>query len=225
MEESRRGSSSKPQSRKIMVIADPTRESAAALQYTLSHAVLEQDEIILVHVENSSGGTWKNAFSSFLRLPSSMSSSSNSGSSPSSNASANAASAAAANATSSLASEIGQGEGNFLEQMKRICEIAQPKVRVHTECISMDGVKATTIILHGDKIGVDVIVIGQRRTISSSLLGTRRPGGSLRGSKGVDTAEYLIENSKCTCVGVQKKGQNGGYVLNTKTHKNFWLLA
>lgn len=54
---------------------------------------------------------------------------------------------------------------------------------------------------------------------------TRRPGGSLRGSKGVDTAEYLIENSKCTCVGVQKKGQNGGYVLNTKTHKNFWLLA
>ncbi|CAN8307688.1 unnamed protein product [Cochlearia groenlandica] len=225
MEESRRGSSSKPQSRKIMVIADPTRESAAALQYTLSHAVLEQDEIILVHVENSSGVSWKNAFSSFLRLPSSMSSSSNSGSSPSSNASANAASVAALNATSSLASEIGQGEGNFLEQMKRICEIAQPKVRVHTECISMDGVKATTIILHGDKIGVDVIIIGQRRTISSSLLGTRRPGGSLRGSKGVDTTEYLIENSKCTCVGVTKKGQNGGYVLNTKTHKNFWLLA
>ncbi|VVB01305.1 unnamed protein product [Arabis nemorensis] len=220
MEDGRRGSSSTPQSRKIMVIADPTRESAAALQYALSHAVLEQDELILVHVENNSG-SWKNAFSSFLRLPSSISSSSSgSGSSP---AAANAN--AAATAASSLPSDIGQGEGNFLEQMKRICEIAQPKVRVHTECITMESVKATTILLHGDKLGVDVIIIGQRRTISSSLLGSRRPGGSLRGSKGVDTAEYLIENSKCTCVGVQKKGQNGGYVLNTKTHKNFWLLA
>ncbi|KAG2314564.1 hypothetical protein Bca4012_065267 [Brassica carinata] len=222
MEESRRGSSSTPQSRKIMVIADPTRESAAALQYTLSHAVLEQDELILVHVENN-GASWKNAFSSFLRLPSSISSSSSStsGSSPgAANSDANTAIAA-----SSLAAEIGQGEGNFLEQMKRICEIAQPKVRVHTECITMEGIKAASILLHGEKLGVDVIIIGQRRTISASLLGSRRPGGSLRGPKGVDTAEYLIENSKCTCVGVQKKGQNGGYVLNTKTHKNFWLLA
>ncbi|KAJ4881618.1 Adenine nucleotide alpha hydrolases-like superfamily protein [Raphanus sativus] len=222
MEDSRRGLSSTPQSRKIMVIADPTRESAAALQYTLSHAVLEQDELILVNVENN-GGSWKNAFSSFLRLPSSISSSSssNSGSSPgAANANANTTIAA-----SSLASEIGQGEGNFLEQMKRICEIAQPKVRVHTECITTEGNKAASILLHGDKLGVDVIIIGQRRTISASLLGSRRPGGSIRGPKGVDTAEYLIENSKCTCVGVQKKGQNGGYVLNTKTHKNFWLLA
>ncbi|CAN7104596.1 hypothetical protein HID58_093839 [Brassica napus] len=220
MEESHRGSSSTPQSRRIMVIADPTRESAAALQYALSHAVLEQDELILVHVENN-GGSWKNAFSSFLRLPSSSSSSNTSGSSP---GAANF-NPSTANSASSLASEIGQGEGNFLEQMRRICEVAQPKVPVHTECITMEGIKAAAILLHGEKLGVDVIIIGQRRTISSSLLGSRRPGGSLRGSKGVDTAEYLIENSKCTCVGVQKKGQNGGYVLNTKTHKNFWLLA
>ncbi|KAG2255537.1 hypothetical protein Bca52824_074831 [Brassica carinata] len=210
MEDSRRGLSSTPQSRKIMVIADPTRESAAALQHAFSHA--EQDELILIHVENN-GGLWKTSISS---------SSSTSGSSPgAANANANTANTAA-----SLASEIGQGEGNFLEQKKRICEISQPKVRVHTECITMEGIKAAAILLHGYKLGVDVIIIGQRMTISASLLGSRRPGGSLRGPKGVDTSEYLIENSKCTCVGVQKKGgQNGGYVLNTKTHKNFWLLA
>lgn len=166
MEDSRRGSSSTPQSRRIMVIADPTRESAAALQYALSHAVLEQDELILVHVENN-GGSWKNAFSSFLRLPSSSSSSNTSGSSP---GAANF-NASTANSASSLASEIGQGEGNFLEQMRRICEVAQPKVPVHTECITMEGIKAAAILLHGEKLGVDVIIIGQRRTISSSLLG------------------------------------------------------
>ena len=166
MEESHRGSSSTPQSRRIMVIADPTRESAAALQYALSHAVLEQDELILVHVENN-GGSWKNAFSSFLRLPSSSSSSNTSGSSP---GAANF-NPSTANSASSLASEIGQGEGNFLEQMRRICEVAQPKVPVHTECITMEGIKAAAILLHGEKLGVDVIIIGQRRTISSSLLG------------------------------------------------------
>lgn len=41
----------------------------------------------------------------------------------------------------------------------------------------------------------------------------------------MDMVEYLIENSRCLCVGVQKKGQNAGYLLNSKTHKNFWLLA
>lgn len=53
----------------------------------------------------------------------------------------------------------------------------------------------------------------------------RRKLSETMSMKGNDIADYLIENSKCLCVGVQKKGQNGGYVLNTKTHKNFWLLA
>lgn len=55
----------------------------------------------------------------------------------------------------------------------------------------------------------------------------KRPaaGGSLRGARMLDTAEYLIQNSPCICVAVQRKGQNGGFVLNTKTHRNFWLLA
>ncbi|XP_010533301.1 PREDICTED: uncharacterized protein LOC104809104 [Tarenaya hassleriana] len=131
----------------------------------------------------------------------------------------------AAAAASALASEIGQGDINFLDQMKRICEIAQPRVCVRAECFPVEGSKAATVLFLGEKLGIDIIIIGQRRTLSSAILGSRRPGGSLRGSKGVDTAEYLIENCKCTCVGVQKKGQNGGYILNTKTHKNFWLLA
>jgi hypothetical protein len=51
----------------------------------------------------------------------------------------------------------------------------------------------------------------------------RSASGSSRGHD--STAEFLIEHSKCLCVSVQKKGQNAGYLLNTKTHKNFWLLA
>lgn len=174
-----------PPARKVMVVADPTRESAAALQYALSHAVLDQDELILVHVMNPN--SWKNTFQSFLRL----SSSSGSYGPPSS---------------SSMEGVNIPGENvNFLEQMKRICEMAQPKMRVRVERMETESSKAAAILLRSGTLGVDVIIIGQRRTFASALLGSRLPGGS-RGARGVDTAEYLIENSKCTCVAVQKKG-------------------
>ncbi|GLT87391.1 hypothetical protein SLE2022_054770 [Rubroshorea leprosula] len=200
-----------PTIRKLMVVADPTPQSAAALQYAISHAVLEQDELILVHVENPN--SWKNTFSTFLRRPSLSSSS------------------------TSYLSEGGIGGGggggggsggevDFLEQMKRACEIALPKVRVRSERIEMDGRdKANVIISRSKMLGIDIIIIGQKRSLSSAILGHKRASGSMRGAKAIDTAEFLIENSPCTCVSVQKKGQNGGYLLNTKSHRNFWLLA
>ncbi|XP_022722679.1 uncharacterized protein LOC111279881 [Durio zibethinus] len=191
-----------PPARKVMVVADPTPHSAAALQYALSHALLEQDELILFHIENPN--SWKNTFSTFLRRPSFPS---------------------AATAPNSVL-EGASTDIDFLDQMKRACEIAQPKIPVRIEKTDMDGKDKATVILSKSKaLGIDLIIIGQRRSLSSALLGYRLPSGSMRGPKLIDTADYLIDNSPCTCVGVQKKGQNGGYVLNSKTHKNFWLLA
>ncbi|XVE81949.1 hypothetical protein DITRI_Ditri15bG0107600 [Diplodiscus trichospermus] len=196
-----------PPARKVLVVADPTPHSAAALQYALSHALLEQDELILFHIENPN--SWKNTFSTFLRKQSFSS---------------------GASATAAPNNAVPEGgastDVDFLDQMKRACEIAQPKIPVRIEKTDMDGKDKATVILSKSKaLGIDLIIIGQRRSLSSAILGYRRPSGSTRGSKLIDTADYLIENSPCTCVGVQKKGQNGGYVLNSKTHKNFWLLA
>ncbi|KAJ6903731.1 hypothetical protein NC651_021034 [Populus alba x Populus x berolinensis] len=77
--------------------------------------------------------------------------------------------------------------------------------------------KANTILDKSNLLGVDLLIVGQRRGV------IKLSGGS--GTKGLDTAEYLFENSKRICVAVQKRGQNTGYVLNTKTRKNSWLLA
>ncbi|XP_041002251.1 uncharacterized protein LOC121247853 [Juglans microcarpa x Juglans regia] len=187
-----------PAARKVMVVAEPNRESAVALQYALSHAVFEQDELILLHVGNPN--SWRNTFSTFLRKPSISSSS-----------------------HATCADGSNGGEVDFLEEMKHACKITQPTLHVRVERVEMEGKdKAGVILFQSMALGVDLIVIGQRRSFSTAILGSRRPGGSMRG---VDTAEYLIENSKCTCVGVQKKGQNAGFLLNSKTHKNFWLLA
>ncbi|XP_022157974.1 uncharacterized protein LOC111024572 [Momordica charantia] len=120
----------------------------------------------------------------------------------------------------------GGGEVDFLEEMKKACKIAHPKLDVRTVRVELEGRdKATMIMAQTKALGIDLLVIGQRRSLSTAILGYRRAGGAMKGAKMLDTAEYLIENSKCTCVAVQRKGQNAGYLLNTKTHRNFWLLA
>ncbi|XP_027119554.1 uncharacterized protein [Coffea arabica] len=196
--------------RKVMVVADPCRESAAALQYALSHVVLENDTLILLHVENPNSA-WRIPFGTIFRKAQSLP------------ASAGAASMSSSSSSSSEGFGGGGGGGtiDFLEAMKQACGIAQPRLKVRVQRAEMDGKdKASVLLAQSKSHGVDVIVIGQRTTLSNAILGPKRS----RSLRGLDTAEYLIENSKCTCVGVQRKA-NGGYLLNSKTHKNFWLLA
>ncbi|KAL4271683.1 hypothetical protein GQ457_13G026380 [Hibiscus cannabinus] len=189
-------------SRNVMVVADPTPQSAAALQYALSHALVERDKLILFHIENPN--SWRNTLSMLLRRPNHY----------------------AVSAPNFVPDGASNTETDFLDQMKRVCEVAQPKIDVRVEKTDMDGKDKATIILSKSKaLGIDLIIIGQKRSLSSVILGYKRQNGSVKAAKPIDTADYLIENSQCTCVGVQKKGQNGGYVINSKTHKNFWLLA
>lgn len=136
--------------RRVKVVADPTRESAGALQYTLSHAVLEQDELIILNVENPC--SWRNTLSTFLRWPSQSASS----------------------ATVATFLEGGAGDHmDFLEEMICACNVAQPKVRVRVEKVPMlqGREKAATILFQSMALGVYVLVIGQRRSLSSSILG------------------------------------------------------
>ncbi|XP_020584071.1 uncharacterized protein LOC110027117 [Phalaenopsis equestris] len=133
-----------------------------------------------------------------------------------------------ASASSSAASAVSAASGNarqyeFLEEMRAACEAVLPKARVRVEKVEIEGrEKAATILEQTKRLGVGLLVIGQRRSSSSFLACTR--GGSMSG-RGLDTAEFLIENCKCRCVSVQKRVYNCGYILNTKTHKNFWHIA
>ncbi|KAF3328108.1 Universal stress protein family [Carex littledalei] len=182
-----------------MVVADPGRETTSALEWALSHGILENDEVILLHVEASAAvgfrrGSSSSSFSSFLRRPST--------------------------GTTEVEGRGIGGEYEFLATMKAMCQARQPTVRVNIETIEMEERdKATTILAEANRRKVDMIVIGQRR---SSFIGSKLSGSM--SMKGPDLAEFLIEQSKCLCIAVQKK-HSAGYVLNTKTHKNFWLLA
>jgi nucleotide-binding universal stress UspA family protein len=154
-------------SRKVLVVADPTRESAGALQYALCHAVMEQDELILLHViENIP--SWRNTLSTFLKMPS-----------------------LGTSMTASLGDFGGGGGGaggggggggsgaegetviDFLEEMKNACKVSQPKLKVRVMKVETDNGKdrANTILSYTINQEIDVVVIGQKRTLSSTLLG------------------------------------------------------
>ncbi|RVW34965.1 hypothetical protein CK203_092551 [Vitis vinifera] len=156
----------------------PNRESAAALQYAISHAMMEKDELILIQVGNPN--SWRSTFSTFLKRPTPP-----------------------AGLQPLPLNAAGGGDWDHLEAMKHACAFALPKVRVHIERVAMEGKgdKATTILHYCKLFSVDLLIVGQRRSLSTTILGSRRNGGPSRLAKATDTAEYLIENSKCTCVG------------------------
>ncbi|CAL4933729.1 unnamed protein product [Urochloa decumbens] len=212
--------------RLVMVVADPGRESAAAMEWALSHAIVEGDDILLLHVNMP------------LHHPNSGGAAGSGGAGPSRSSSGGSAS-------SPIAALLGGGAGadgvDFMEAMRAACKARYPRARVHGERVepATEGreAKAQTILAESQRRRVELLVIGHRRC--SSFLRLRSSSGKSSGGKGSSsgksssgssrghdsTAEFLIEHSKCLCVSVQKKGQNAGYLLNTKTHKNFWLLA
>ncbi|XP_047945412.1 uncharacterized protein LOC125192006 isoform X1 [Salvia hispanica] len=223
--------------RRVMVVADGSRESTTALQYALSHALMDNDTLILLHVAPP-----RNAFGGFFKNPISPGSAGFSGS-----------------PTSSGEGSVGRnrnrgggngsgGEADFLDGMKRACAAAKPTLKVAVEkAEAAEGKdKAAAIVSHSAASNVELLIIGRKRNaLSKSILaynsmnktvsdrcriakmccfGRARRGLLFKGLMEMETAEYAIENSKCTCVSVQRK-TNGGYLLNSKRHKNFWLLA
>ncbi|XP_042059045.1 uncharacterized protein LOC121803446 [Salvia splendens] len=198
--------------RRVMVVADGSRESATALQYALSHALMDNDSLILLHVAPP-----RNAFGGFFKNPISPGSARFGGSPTSSGE-------GSVGRNRSRGGNGSGGEADFLDGMKRACAAAKPTLKVAVEKAEVvEGKdKAAVIVSHSAASNVELLIIGRKRNaLSKSILAARR-GLSFNGL--METAEYAIENSKCTCVSVQRK-TNGGYLLNSKTHKNFWLLA
>lgn len=141
--------------RMVMVVAEPTRESAAALQYAISHAIMETDELILIQVGNAS--SWKSTFSTFLKR----------------STSAAAGAAAVAIDGDHGHSSRGGGDWDHLQAMKLACTFALPKLRVRVERVTMGSKedKAITILRYCKLFSVDLLIVGQRRNLSNILVG------------------------------------------------------
>ncbi|CAN1313181.1 hypothetical protein LINPERPRIM_LOCUS28880 [Linum perenne] len=83
--------------------------------------------------------------------------------------------------------------------------------------------KGPAIVEEAKKQGVSLLVLGQRKRSSMTwrlimMWANAAAGGGV--------VEYCIQNAECMAIAVRRKSKkHGGYLITTKRHKDFWLLA
>ncbi|KAL0535626.1 hypothetical protein IC582_029966 [Cucumis melo] len=117
----------------------------------------------------------------------------------------------------------------LLFSMRSMCLKAKPEVQV--EVALLEGKERGPIIVEeAKKHKLSLLVLGQRkRPLLRRLFNRWAKRRSRRRKKKKTcraTAEYCIQNSSCMTIALRKKSKKiGGYLITTKSHKNFWLLA
>ncbi|XP_039020225.1 universal stress protein PHOS32-like [Hibiscus syriacus] len=108
---------------------------------------------------------------------------------------------------------------DLLNSMKNMCQMKKPGVRV--EVAKVEGKEKGAIIVEGAKqLKVSLLVLGQRK--KSIIWRLMRRLTAKRGG----VVDYCIQNASCMTIAVRRKSnQLGGYLITTKRHKKFWLLA
>lgn len=85
--------------------------------------------------------------------------------------------------------------------------------------------KGPTIVEEAKRQGVAMLVLGQKKRPTTSWRLLMVWAGN-RATAGAGIADYCIQNSDCMAVAIRRKNRrHGGYLITTKNHKDFWLLA
>ncbi|KAJ8466958.1 hypothetical protein OPV22_029510 [Ensete ventricosum] len=109
----------------------------------------------------------------------------------------------------------------LLHAMKSICQAKKPEVQV--ELCSVEGKeRGPTIVEEAGKQGASLLVMGQRKRSTTWRLIMMWAGNKVGGG----TVDYCVQNATCMALAVRRKcRRGGGYLITTKRHKDFWLLA
>uniref|UniRef100_A0A0E0KG46 UspA domain-containing protein n=1 Tax=Oryza punctata TaxID=4537 RepID=A0A0E0KG46_ORYPU len=185
--------------RRVMVVADGRAEAAGALQWALSQAVRRNDAVLLLAVVRP------------------------------------AAAASAGDGGESSCVKISRTRCyQQLDAMRSMCESARPEVKVEVCVMEAAGERAPAVVEAARRHGASLLVLGQRRrrraVIARWLQLALWPAAAAknkwrrRGGRSSTTVEYCIEHAPCVALGVRRRS-SGGYLVSSKRHKDFWLLA
>ncbi|EEF47728.1 conserved hypothetical protein [Ricinus communis] len=110
----------------------------------------------------------------------------------------------------------------LLHSMKNVCQRRRPGVQVEV-AVREGKEKGAVVVEEAKQQKVSLLVLGHRKRSIMWRLMKRWAGRKNGGGSAVD---YCIQNSPCMAIAVRRKGKKlGGYLITTKRHKNFWLLA
>ncbi|CAN4100364.1 unnamed protein product [Withania somnifera] len=118
-------------------------------------------------------------------------------------------------------SETNQRAYELLCSMKNMCQTRKPGVKV--EIVMQQGKeKGPVIVEKAKQNNASLLVLGQRkRSIMWRLIRI-----CWRKKSRSRVVEYCIQKANCMTIAVRRKSSKyGGYLITTKRHKNFWLLA
>ncbi|KAI3762704.1 hypothetical protein L1987_53145 [Smallanthus sonchifolius] len=117
--------------------------------------------------------------------------------------------------------EVNQRVYEHLCSMKKNIQIKRPEVKVEIE-VRQGKEKGPTIVEAAKQERISLLVLGQRK---QSMIWRIRTMWAGRRSKS-RVVDYCIQNANCMTIAVRRKNKrHGGYLITTKRHKNFWLLA
>ncbi|KAG6472416.1 uncharacterized protein LOC122030364 [Zingiber officinale] len=116
-------------------------------------------------------------------------------------------------------SVAGAGAGHDIPTLANslgaLCKACKPEVEV--EALVIKGPKLATVLSQVRKLEVSALVLSQ---------GKPSPLCCLIRSSSEEFVEECISNAECLTLAVRKQSRGvGGYLLNSRWHKNFWLLA
>ncbi|KAH0687175.1 hypothetical protein KY284_017728 [Solanum tuberosum] len=118
-------------------------------------------------------------------------------------------------------SETNQRAYELLYSMKTMCQTKRPEVQVEI-AVEEGKEKGPAIVEAAKQRKVSLLVLGQRKR---SIMWRLRRIWSRKKSKN-RVVEHCIQNAKCLTIAVRRKSRKyGGYLITTKRHKDFWLLA
>ncbi|MQL91980.1 hypothetical protein Taro_024593 [Colocasia esculenta] len=117
---------------------------------------------------------------------------------------------------------VDPGSCEPLLSMKNLCQARKPGVQVEVSLLEAKE-RGPAIVEAARKQGAALLVLGQRKRSLTWRLVMLWAGGRVGGGGVVD---YCIQNASCMAVAVRRRSRAaGGYLITTRRHKDFWLLA
>ncbi|GMJ04598.1 hypothetical protein like AT1G69080 [Hibiscus trionum] len=108
-----------------------------------------------------------------------------------------------------------------VSSLKTMCKQKRPEIEVEVAVVEGKE-KGPTIVEEAKKQGAALLVLGQKKKSVTWRLVMMWAGNRIAGG----VVDYCIQNATCMAVAVRRKSRKlGGYLITTKRHKDFWLLA
>ncbi|CAH2055219.1 unnamed protein product [Thlaspi arvense] len=113
----------------------------------------------------------------------------------------------------------------LVHTLKKLCQTKRPGIEVEIRRLEgKEKEKGEKIVEEAKEQEVSLLVVGEEKKPPVWRMVKRWGWKKRRGRAGV--LKYCLEKASCMTIAVKPKSRKlGGYLITTKRHKNFWLLA